>query len=112
MNSTTNELPAPAPAQTKSKTRVQRSRDQWQTLVSEFASSGLTKVAFCKKHGIATSCLYRWQKVFTEQPVRDDFIDITQPVAGATPAPFTADNEQWQVELELGAGIVLRLRTS
>ena len=110
MNSTTIELPAPA--QTKRKTRVQRSRDQWKTLVREFAASGLTKVAFCKKHGIATSCLYRWQKVFAEQPVLADFIDITQPVAGATPAPLAADDEPWQVELELGAGIVLRLRTS
>ena len=59
MNSTTIELPAP-PVHTKNKTRVQRSRDQWKTLVSEFADN----------------------------------------------------NEQWQVELELGAGIVLRLRTS
>ena len=110
MHSTTIDLPTPA--QPKPKARIQRTREQWKALVHEFTTSDLTKVAFCKKHGIATSCLYRWQKVFAEQPVLADFIDITQPVAKATPEPPAADNKQWQVELELGAGIVLRLRTS
>jgi len=111
MNSTTIDLPAPV--ETKPKTRVQRTREQWKALVDEFATSGLTKAFFCKKHRIASSCLYRWQKVFAEQPVLADFIDITQPVPGATPEPPAADNnKQWQVELELGAGIVLRLRSS
>ena len=111
MNSTTIDLPAPG--QPKPKARIQRTREQWKALVDEFASSGLTKVAFCNKHGIATSCLYRWQKVFAEQPVLADFIDITQPVAGAgAELPAADNNKQWQVELELGAGIVLRLRTS
>ena len=109
MNSTTIALPIPV--QTKPKTRIQRTREQWKALVDEFATSGTTKAAFCKKHRIATSCLYRWQKVFAEQTVLAGFIDITQ--AGATPEPPAADNnKQWQVELELGAGIVLRLRSS
>ena len=111
MNSTSIDLPAPV--QTKSKARVQRTRKQWKSLVDEFTSSGLTKTAFCKKHSIATSCLYRWQKVFEGQPALADFIDITQPVSQATPELSANDTSaQWQVELELGAGIVLRLRTS
>ena len=79
--------------------------------MDELTTSGLTKVAFCKKKGIASSCLHRWQQVFAGQSAAGEFIDITEPVTTvASPAPF-AGNADWQVELELGSGMVLRLRT-
>lgn len=97
----------------KPRTRVMRSQGQWNALLAEFNNSGLTKTAFCKKHRIATSSLYRWQQLLSEQTGVTDFIDVTQPLA-STPESSLAqvhDND-WQVELELGAGIVLRLRTT
>jgi len=110
MNNTAIELPASAPS--KSITRTQRTRSQWKSLVDDLSTSGLTKTAFCKKHGIATSCLYRWQKIFAGNSVAAEFIDITGPVASTLPTPPLADaNTHWQVELELGAGIVLRIHT-
>jgi len=94
------------------KRRVTRSRKQWQSLVEQFNTSGLTKTAFCKRHGIATSCLYRWQKELAEEFTSDTFIDITEPVATQkTVSPVPATRNHWQVELELGAGILLRVRT-
>lgn len=110
MTTSTIELPSPLPV--KPKSRTQRTRGQWKSLVDEFNASGLAKTAFCKKKHIATSCLYRWQKVFTGQPAAAEFIDITEPLART--APTLADpvsDGQWQVELELGAGMVLRVRT-
>ena len=95
------------------RSRLTRSRSQWKALLEEFNSSGLTKSAFCKKHRIATSSLYRWQRLLAEQPGGDsDFIDVTQPLSH-TPLlpPAHARDNAWQVELELGTGIVLRLRT-
>jgi len=109
MTTSTIELPSPLPLNPK--TRVQRTRGQWKSLVDELTTSGLTKTAFCKKKGIATSCLYRWQQVFAGQSAASDFVDITEPVAAVTSPPPVADNADWQVELELGAGMVLRLRT-
>ena len=94
----------------KSRTRVMRTQSQWKALLKEFNSSGLTKSAFCKKHRIATSSLYRWQQLFAEHAAPTDFIDVTQPLS-RTAAPAGAGDNDWQVELELGAGIVLRLRT-
>lgn len=109
---TSQTLELPVSVRPTSKIRTQRTRDQWKSLVAGFATSGLTKTAFCKKQRIATSCLYRWQKVFASQPTSADFIDITKTVSSAPTAQRLADNNpQWQVELELGAGIVLRVRT-
>jgi hypothetical protein len=109
MITSTIELPYPLPLNPKK--RAQRTRGQWKSLVDEFTTSGLTKTAFCKKNGIATSCLYRWQQVLARQTAMAEFIDITEPVAAVVSAPPVDGNADWQVELELGAGMVLRLRT-
>jgi hypothetical protein len=105
--------PQPIP-NLKPGTRVTRSQNQWKALLEEFTTSGLSKSTFCKQHRIATSSLYRWQRIFAERAGEvTDFIDVTQPLSG-TPLPPSAsarDND-WQVELELGPGVVLRLRTT
>ena len=99
--------------QPKSRTRIARSRSQWKALLAEFNNSGLTRTAFCKKHRIATSSLYRWRQIFADHARGADFIDVTQPLSSTpTPPPAHARDNNWQVELELGAGIVLRLRTT
>jgi hypothetical protein len=105
--------PQPEP-NLKPRTRVMRTRRQWKALLNEFNDSGLTRSAFCKKHRIATSSLYRWQQLFTEQSGgATDFIDVTHPLSSTPlPPPAQARDNDWQVELELGAGIVLRLRTT
>ena len=106
------DLPTQPQIQPKSTTRVMRSQAKWKALLEEFNNSGLTKTAFCKKHRIATSSLHRWQRLFAEQAGVTDFIDVTQPLSNTpAPPPAQARDNAWQVELELGAGIVLRLRT-
>jgi len=108
---TTSTIALSSPLPLKPKKRIQRTRGQWKSLVDEFTTSGLTKVAFCKKKGIATSCFHRWQHVFAGQPAASEFIDITEPITAAASPPPVAGNADWQVELELGSGMVLRLRT-
>ena len=104
--------PQPEPKPTP-RTRHMRTHRQWKALLNEFNDSGLTRSAFCKKHRIATSSLYRWQQIFAEQSGASDFIDVTQPLSSTTPpTPAPTPDNDWHVELELGAGIVLRLRTT
>ena len=110
--SATDLLSQPQPNH-KPRTRVMRSRGQWKALLEEFNTSELTKSAFCKKHRIATSSLYRWQQLFAEHVGVTDFVDVTQPLSSTPlPPPAPSGDNDWQVELELGAGIVLRLRTT
>ena len=92
--------------------RVMRTQEQWKALLEEFNTSGLTRAAFCKKHRIATSSLYRWQQLF-EHASHAGFIDVTEPLANAPRShPVPVRDNDWQVELELGSGITLRLRTT
>lgn len=107
----TQDANSPSLPQPRTKKRVMRSRRQWKTLLEEFNTSGLTKTAFCKKHRIATSSLYRWQQIVSQHAGDTDFIDVTGPFSITPAPPVNERDNNWQVELELGTGIVLRLRT-
>ena len=108
----TSDAASPSQPQPKPAKRTMRSRRQWKALLEEFNTSGLSKTAFCKKHRISTSSLYRWQQLFSQDAGGSDFIDVTEPLS-VTPAaqPVHERDDNWQVELALGAGSVLRLRT-
>jgi len=110
----TTNVPAiklPSHSLQKPKTKVMRSKTQWRALLDEYATSGLTKSAFCKQHQISTSSLYKWHKYFTAHTGAAEFIDITEPLAKtASPLPVHKSDNHWQVELELGAGVILRVR--
>ena len=104
--------PAPilsSPQRPKTRQRTNRSRSQWKSLLDDFHRSGLTKVAFCKQRGVATSSLNRWQQIFAQES-GGDFIDVTEPLSVAPSNTHEADLA-WQVELALGNNIVLRMRT-
>jgi hypothetical protein len=85
--------------------------------VAAQARSGETQRGFCARHGIAPSTFGWWQRRVRGEacdvigPARDDtgakglFVELAQPSPVA--APISA---AWDVELELGAGVVLRLR--
>ena len=108
----TTATPLSSQPQHKPKKRISRSRSQWRSLLDDFHRSGLTKVAFCKQHGVASSSLNRWQKILAQEP-GGDFIDVTEPLS-VTPAapPSTQESDPgWQVELALGNNTVLRIRT-
>ena len=104
--------PTPQP-NLRRRARIMRTQEQWKAMLAEYNTSGLTKSAFCKKHRIATSSLYRWQQLFDDHGGDADFIDVTEPLSNAPKAhPVPVRDNDWQVELELGSGIVLRLRTT
>jgi transposase-like protein len=92
--------------------RSHRSRAQWQALIARAEHSDLSVTAFCRRESVSTASFYTW---------RNRLRPITTPV----PAPAAVDSgfidlgtlEQakdragpWEVELDLGAGMVLRLR--
>ena len=90
--------------------RMRRSREEWRALVSRFEASGQTREAFCAETGISVSTLRRWYSRFRE-PSRPAVSQA--PVFVELPAEekkAEASALPWEVELQLGAGVVLRLR--
>ena len=85
------------------KRRPRRSRDEWQRLIEKQTDSGQTQAVFCAEHGISVASLQNWKRRLT--------------VPDATPAPWfelgtlaDAKSTSWDIELDLGEGICLRLR--
>ena len=92
----------------KRKTRINRSLEQWQALVNQYETSGLTQQAFCKQHGIATSGLNKWRKRFSSSS-EAEFVDITRQLSQVNSQRSCQPESRWQVELQLGQGVVLRI---
>lgn len=102
--------------------RVRRSESQWRSLVSAFERSGEARRAFCTRQGLALSTFDWWRKrvgggAAVARPDRaalrprsaPGFVELTAaPVARA--APRGPNQSGWALELELGNGLVLRLR--
>lgn len=90
--------------------RTRRNREQWRSLVSRFQESGQTREAFCAETGISVSTLRRWCSRFREQsrpalPHAPVFVELP-----AEESKTGASVQPWEMELQLGAGVVLRLR--
>ena len=92
----------------KSTSRTRRSPQQWQQLVDQWRSSGLSAAKFCVQQQIAYSTFQAWRHrlkrqscVMTEDERNAPFIDLSE----LSPARC----EQWRITLRLGHGVELEL---
>ena len=100
------------PKRTTIKRRHRRGQDEWCDIIARFEQSGQTRDQFCAEHNLGVSTFSRWRyrlRKAKSAPSPCDgkalFVELEQP-APINPSPV------WDVELELGAGMVLRLRRS
>ena len=96
--------------------RARRTAAQWRKLVERFDRSGQTRGNFCATNGLALSTFDLWRRKLGETQAAADealpeslFVELTKATEPAE-SPITAGTGAWEVELELGAGVVLRLR--
>jgi hypothetical protein len=92
--------------------RVRRSRAQWRAVIARAARSPLGVSAFCLAEGIGTASFYTWRRRLAREAPEALPAPVAEPAfldLGSLAAP-TADGAAWDIELELGAGVVLRLR--
>ena len=92
--------------------QVRRSAEQWRTLMQQFSTSGLTRDRFCKDQGIALSTFDYWRRKLKQQDVPGHQVDTPMFVElSSAPASAPAsDSPPWDVELQLGDAVILRLR--
>ena len=85
--------------------RIRRGAKEWSALVAEQADSGLSQRAFCAARGVSLSsfCAARRRVGASSVPAPrvEDFVAL--PMGSMTMAG-------WGLELDLGEGVVLRLR--
>lgn len=94
-----------------------RSASEWRGLMREYSRGGTTRKQFCAHHGVALSTFDWWRSRLrresgarplsrvTSSPPSALFVELAQDVK---PVSVAASN--WDVELELGGGVFLRLR--
>ena len=96
--------------------RQRRSARAWRALLAQFAGSGLTVAAFCRREAVGTASFYRWRSQLgptsvdaAQLPVASpdataDFVDLG-PLLTTASAPA-----RFELRLDLGGGLVLQLR--
>lgn len=90
--------------------RTRRSRAQWSTLIAQYRQSAQTQKAFCRTHGLALSSFSKALREVREDSTDGDRSTAFVPVLVDSAAHEVGPSTTWDVELTLGAGIVLRVR--
>ena len=82
--------------------RTRRSAAEWRSIMARYEASGLSGEGFCEAEGIGKSAFWRWRR------------RLANGEAGAGKAVFVElagdPATSWDAELDLGAGVVLRVR--
>ena len=92
--------------------RISRTPDQWQLLFDRFEHSGQTRDQFCHEQGISLSSFSRWRTKLRKQkavaPPPPEYPLFTELTTAVQPEESPASG--WDIELQLGADVFLRLR--
>ena len=78
---------------------TRRSRSAWEQLMAQYEAGDLSQRIFCEQHELAYSTFGYWRKQL-RQPA--SLIEL--------PMLSTDESRGWRVELDLGKGMVLRLK--
>jgi hypothetical protein len=90
-----------------------RNQEQWQSLLADFQRSSLSQYAFCKERGLTASSFSKWRKKLETQSDQALFVDLgTMPADRDSADDHAAASADWQVELKLGKGVILRVRAA
>ena len=91
-----------------------RSKIEWRQLIDEQAASGLSQKAFCDQRGIPLATFGYWKRKLRAEPPSTPTGSGTDTVSLADwielPTRGLVSDGGWQIELELGNGLCLRLR--
>ena len=87
-----------------------RTASEWRELLSQFERGGQSRTAFCSSQGLSLSTFDLWRRKLRGTSVQRERSSESMFVEVAQVEPTRSLS--WDVELELGAGVVLRVRRS
>ena len=89
-----------------------RTPEQWAELIELQPSSGLSAPKFCEQAGVSYQSFMAWRKKLSTPETKSSdspkFVELTAP-NNSTELQSTAPTSDWQVELDLGNGMQLRI---
>ena len=92
--------------QVETRKRACRTSAEWRSIMARHEASGLSGEGFCEAEGIGRSAFWRWRRRLSDEDAARTGGD-----GGAAFVELSAAQPaSWDVELELGAGVVLRVR--
>ena len=80
---------------------VVRSEAEWAVIMADFERSGLSRRAFCESRELSLKTFGNWRRRLCLSGGKGSFVELAPPAVSG-----------WDVELELGDGVVLRVRRS
>ena len=83
-----------------------RSRVDWEALMARYEISDLTQREFCAQQGLAYSSFCYWRKRLRTL----EAVEESEPPLIELPSLPSSGLRMWRIELDLGQGIVLRMR--
>ncbi len=72
--------------------RVRRSASDWRSVLSDFESSGLSAVAYCRKHHIGTKGFYRARSLYSKGGNGKSFVQAVASPAAQPASSLIAGN--------------------
>ena len=90
--------------------RTRRTRSEWSQIMTDFEASGLTQRRFCDERGVAYSSFCNWRKRLIQENAPSSLIELPLELNLAKTPSAMGPTSDWRVELELGQGIVVRIR--
>ena len=82
----------------------------WKNHINQWQQSGLSQLAYCQEHNLVINTFGNWKRKLNpasdSKPSADSFVELSIP-------PLEMENSMsnaWDIELSLGADIILRLR--
>ncbi len=87
-------------------THTRRDRAAWKQLMAQYEAGDLSQRVFCEQHGLAYSTFGYWRKQLRQSALVD------KPSTALVELPMfpLEPVSDWRVELDLGKGVVLRLK--
>ena len=82
--------------------RIRLSEAEWQRLINEQTDSGRTQAAFCAANGISVASFRNWKRRLAVKVSPEPWLELGTLAQQSTSA--------WDIELQLGDGICVRLR--
>ena len=91
-----------------SETTARKSRGQWVELMAAYEAGDLPQREFCERHAVAYSTFGYWRKQLRSQAL-PLMPAASEPLVELSPFSLE-DTMDWRVELDLGCGVMLRVR--